>query len=314
LKSVENHELCGTNQILAYCNENFQYFPSQSWVSKFCKKNRMASHKTQKRPSKRDRSSYEQEISEFRAKLDSIRLKRKRGVVWTMDEAGIYDDAIVQRSYSPIRTTPQIRTSNSHGRDTIIATVSENGKKLPLYYVQHRRKKYMTKKNPLTKEKYKIIVDKGISGLTNEIMHNWINDFLAQPLIHPREDILLFDQHRSHLNQKNLKKLLDAGLEVLPFPKGAAAELSQCDNSLFRDFKRDFATAWCANKFKKEKKKETVMDVWEKFPEDRILGYWRKCGYPIKPTRRRRTEEKERIASSIKRTVANTACIETFFK
>jgi hypothetical protein len=248
--------------------------------------------------------------------LESIRKRRKYGRVWTMDEAGIYNDATVQRSYSLIGSTPQIGTPNSHGRDTIIAAVSENGEKIPLYFVPHRRKKYLTRVHPYTKERFRVLADRGISGLTNEIMAKWIDHFLSQPQLHPNEDILLFDQHRSHLNEKNMKKLLDVGLEILPFPKGTAPELSQCDNSLFRDFKRDFAAAWNEKSYNKEIKQQVIFEVWEKFSEERIRNYWRKCGHPIKPTRRRllNSNGSRKISCKKQRTVAHTARIESFFE
>jgi hypothetical protein len=84
-----------------------------------------------------------------------------------------------------------------------------------------------------------------------------------------------------------LKKLQQSGLSILPFPKGAAAELSMLDNCLFRDFKRDFAAELEKSKFDIDKKEEIAYQVWNAFPEQRIKGYWKKCGYHEKPRHRR---------------------------
>ena len=80
-------------------------------------------------------------------------------------------------------------------------------------------------------------MDKGVSGLNNKIMGEWVIYFVGQPQVNLKDDILCFDNHRSYLTPAILQRLTNAGLRVLPFPKGAAAELSMLDNSLFRDYK-----------------------------------------------------------------------------
>jgi hypothetical protein len=150
-------------------------------------------------------------------------------------------------------------------------------------------------------------------------MENWVTQFIAQPQVNAKVDILCFDNHRSHVNEEIQKRLEKAGLKVLPFPKGAAADLSMLDNSLFRDFKRDFVKSWEKEKFDLEKKEEVAYDTWNIFPSERIAAYWKKCGYLAKPRYRRKIEKKvaqSEVAIKKKRkfkTIAGTAPITSFF-
>jgi hypothetical protein len=262
---------------------------------------------------KRDREEIQNEIKDFRENLID-RWNSRKGRIWVMDEAGIWNDPVVERSYS------QIITPNGHGRDTIIACVSNTGEKLPLYYINHRPKKFGIRTNGITGERYRVITDKGCSGLTNEFMLQWVEFFLEQPQVTVKKDILCYDQHRSHLNQAVMEKLLSKGLVVLSFPKGSAPELSMCDNSLFRDYKRDFVKLWEKENYELLKKEEIAYQTWKEFPESRITGYWRKCGFPEKRSRRRTqlieqvTEESIQIRKrKRKKTTANTVRIESFF-
>jgi hypothetical protein len=301
--------------------QQFDWIPKkgESWVSKFCSKQNLSSKKTQKRPAKRNRENYEQDVKDYREKVEDIRSERKRGKVWHMDEAGLFDDNVVPKSYVPIGKDAQVNTPNGHARDTIIATVCENGEKLPLYYVGHMPKRYGTRTNPITGERYRIVTDKGISGLNNKLMDEWVTYFLAQPQVNADEDVLCFDNHRSHLTPKIMERLSNAGLRVVPFPKGAAADLSMLDNSLFRDFKRDFEKAWRAIEYEKKEKKRVAIDVWNVFPEERIKSYWKKCGFNEKPRRRRPNvaavgvKSQQTSRKTMKRTVAGTCPISSFF-
>jgi hypothetical protein len=204
MKKFEDHEVCSAKDIELFMKEKFDWNPSHpaSWISTFCKKHGISSHKTQKRPAKRNRQMYEEEIIKYREQVEEERVHRKHGKVWHMDEAGIYNDATRERSYSPIGTTPQVNTPNDHGRDTIIAAVCENGEKIPLTFIHHKKKRYETHTNQITGERYKVLVDKGISGLNNQLMEDWVDDFLSQPQLNAKKDILCYDNHRSLLTRR----------------------------------------------------------------------------------------------------------------
>lgn len=287
-KKIENYVLdcertyvhCGIDEVCSFCEKEFNWKPSSSWVSSFLKTREtpIRSHVVQKRPAKRNRDSAEEEIKNFREELDDLRMKRSKGRVWHMDETGLWNDSIHKKSYSRIGVSPMELTTDNHGRDTVVLTCSEDGKKLDSFYIQHRRKKFKTTKS-ITGKKVKIIVDTGISGMNNSIMLEWCKWFVEQEKIDLKNDILCFDQHRSHVNQEIIDFLENTGLKVLPFPKGSAAILSMLDNSLFKDFKLKFNNAWINKGRKLEIKESLVKEIWEEFPSKNVIGYWRKCGY-----------------------------------
>jgi hypothetical protein len=114
-----------------------------------------------------------------------------------------------------------------------------------------------------------------------------------------------------------MKKLIKSGLRILPFPKGAAAELSMLDNSLFRDYKRDFAAEW-EKEEDVSKKEEVALLVWNAFPEERINNYWKKSGYLAKASRKTSSVEKRKKKlrekkNTTSRTIVETAPISSFF-
>jgi DDE superfamily endonuclease len=280
----------------------------------------------QKRPAKRNRYlnnlinnfrvTIEEEIENYRKELEEARSKRLHGKVYHMDETGLWNDSVQQKSYSKIGVTPMENTIDDHGRDTLVLTCREDGLKLDAFFIGHKKKKYRTLKNSLTGEKIQIVTDRGISGMNNDIMMKWAKWFVAQKEVKTKQDILSFDQHRSHLNNNILTFLRDSGLEVIPFPKGSAANLSMLDNSLFKDYKHDFNKEWIKNERDLSKKKEIAMKVWEKFPGEKIRNYWKKCGYPVKSNRKIRNR-KPGISTNlvaIRTTVAKSRDIRNYFK
>jgi hypothetical protein len=290
----KEHNHCGIQEVLNFCQKNFNWKPSPSWVSKFLNSREIPirSHKVQKRPAKRNRDYIEEDIKKFRDDLEALRTKKSRGKVWHMDETGLWNDPIHKKSYSRNGITPMETTTDDHGRDTVVLTCREDGKKLDAFYIQHKRKKYSTKKT-ITGNRVKVIEDKGISGMNNSLMMDWCKWFIEQPLVKLKNDILCYDQLRSHLNQEVMEFLESTGLKILPFPKGTAPILSMLDNSLFKDFKNYFNDAWIKNGRKIEDKESLVHTVWKEFPSKNIKGYWRKCGYKPKVTKKLRKMEKK---------------------
>jgi len=203
--------------------KTFQWTPSPSWVSKFCRKRKIRSHLTQKRPAKRNRDSIAIELKEFRKKINdqtNEEKRRKKGYsqVWHADESGVWDDGIPSSSYSLIGTTPQINTPDSHRRDTIIACISNTGLKLDkIKIIEHKTKKYSRRKNKITGEWMNELVDKGISGLNLPLWRDWIkNDFLIDPKV-SLGDTLVVDQLAAHKDIEICQLLRDKGLNFLFF-------------------------------------------------------------------------------------------------
>jgi len=246
----------------------------------------IGSHHTQKRPAKRNRDTIEQEITDFRAAVNNeteeqIKHKKRRTRHWHADEAAIFDDNVVDKSYTEVGVTPSISTdANSHKRDTIVVACADDGTKLRnVYYMQHKPKKYSTKlKNKITGEKTQTLVDKGISGMTTTLWRHWVQNVFTQDPNVNSGDSLDVDHLSSHSDPIATQSLLDKGVSLKLFPKGSAPSLSMCDNSLFKDFKVDFKKKWTGT----GNKQEIVEKVWEEFPSSRIVGYWKKCGYNIR--------------------------------
>lgn len=189
------------------------------WISKFAHQNKLSSHLTQKKPAKVPR-------------------------VWVVDESALFDDNVVRRSYSPVGTTPSINAPNIHKRDTIVLCASNDGIKIPLYFLEHTPKRFSTRRNAIGELKTTVI-DKGISGINLVKWREWIREvFLDKSLPagqRPEKgDIIMWDCLSIHSDSEALKSLMQEGIQVKQFPKGSAAELSILDNSLFRDFKLEF--------------------------------------------------------------------------
>jgi len=307
--------------------EKFNWEPTPSWVSKWAKKKKLSSHMTQKRPEKRNREELQEEIESFRVLVnnDTLEMQKNRKArprFWHMDESGVYDDHHVQKSYSPIGTTPFITTTDSHNRDTIVVAIANDGQKLKrIMIIQHRRKSYSSKTNTITGEKISILKDKGKQGMVVEDFRTWVKEFfLSNPSVN-QGDTLVLDNLSAHsdpaalgylrekgentrrkTNEKKNKKKEKTietyvplfpmlGINVLFFPKGGAPDLSMCDNSFFKHFKSDLAKKkWQT----KEEKHKAIEEVWEEFKPFRIQGYWRKCGYEERkgPTKQRLRESK----------------------
>lgn len=197
--------------------------------------------------------------------MEEARSNRPRGKVYHMDETGLWNDSVRQRSYSQIGVNPLENTSNNHERDTLVLTCREDGVKLNEFFIEHKKKKYKTITNKLTGKKIKIVKFNGVSGMNNKLMMEWAKWFVQQEEVNTKQDILSFDQHRSHISKEILSYLEGTGLKIMPFPKGAAAKLSMLDNSLFKDFKNDFIKEWVKNKRDLTKKKKIAKEEWKIF-------------------------------------------------
>jgi len=86
------------------------------------------------------------------------------------------------------------------------------------------------------------VTNPGQRGLKLHHWREWIREFFLTDSQVKNEDILLADCLRQHFDQESKDELWEAkSIKIRYFPKGGAAELSQCDNSLIRDFRVDLA-------------------------------------------------------------------------
>jgi hypothetical protein len=150
--------------------------------------------------------------------------------------------------------------------------------------IPFRAKKTSTRKNKITGEAVVQVTDPGQSGLRISHWRDWVeNYFLSDPQVE-EGDLLLADRLKQHFDKPAEEKLKEKNIELRHFPVGGAAELSQLDNCLIKDFRRDL----CDRKWSDwEEKKKAIFDTWASFPAYRIVGYWQKCGYSVRHVRQR---------------------------
>ena len=107
IKQCNNFTPAKIEDIQDHVHNTYHWRPNASWVSKFCFKNKIRSHTTQKRPSKRNRDTIESEKKDFTEMINTEtakqkKSKKKRTRVWHVDEKGLWDNDINNRGYSYI--------------------------------------------------------------------------------------------------------------------------------------------------------------------------------------------------------------------
>jgi len=146
-------------------------------------------------------------------------------------------------------------------------------------FIPFKPRRVSRKRNKITGKVEVMVLDSGQRGLGLHHWREWVNDyFLADPQVEGG-DILLADRLNQHKDEDSKKSLQSKGIKLRLFPAGAAADLSQIDNCLVKDFRADL----CKKKYSTfEEKKAAVFDTWEAFPSSRIVGYWAKCEYTVR--------------------------------
>ncbi len=235
---------------------------SKQDVSNYMKALSFSSRKTQRRAPHKDTAEFKAQIDKFRAYTNNRRFPCKRIVV--MDEAGLYDNEIVSKSYVPKGSHDVYVSAKEKGkRDTIVVAVRGNGDKLPLFFIEHQRQK----------SKNGRVVQKKVAGLTKELMQQYLDDVLI-PNLH-EGDLVLMDRLSSHTNNTVREKITSKGAELQLFPPAGASELSPLDNALFhtlRDYYRKKS-----GKETPEGKKRAIETALKKVLKKSIRGFFRKC-------------------------------------
>jgi hypothetical protein len=146
-------------------------------------------------------------------------------------------------------------------------------------FIPYKPRRVSKRRNAVTGKLKEQVIDPGQRGLGIKHWRSWITEyFLADPQVEVG-DLLLADRLSQHKDQRCIEQCKDKGIRLEHFPAGGAAELSQIDNSLVADFRRDLQTRkWSDVKTKKQ----AIFDTWAAFPSSRIVGYWRKCGYLVR--------------------------------
>jgi transposase len=234
---------------------------SPSYVSRMLRKAGYTSQRSTKRPAARVRPTYDAEVSQFRAKWAVHPLLSHMFIV--MDESGVWNDSPVSRTYSKVGSgSAGVKSADKASRDTVVATIRMDGKKLPLMYIEHQRQK----------TKNKQVVQRAIKGMTEEIMLDYIEEVLAPNTV-PGQ-YLLMDQLSSHKTARVRAKLESIGLKVIYFPPKTVPDLSACDNFFFSLFKRAFRAK---DRSTAEKKKLAAFEAYAEVPAHAVRACWRRC-------------------------------------
>lgn len=182
-----------------------------------------------------------------------------------MDETGIWNDSVVPRSYSPIGgDLPEIHSPDAPKRNTLVATLCGDGRKLPFFFIEHTREK----------RKKKQVIQRAVKGMTEKLMLDYIEKIIRPNV--PRGSVLLMDQLSSHKTAKVMDSLQSLGVLAVFFPPKASADLSPLDNFFFHSFKTEF---------RKIQPKQTTIDIiqacnqaYAVIPERTVRSCWRRCG------------------------------------
>jgi transposase len=241
---------------------------SASKVSKFMKERGFSSQRTKRATADTNTQEFEDSIAEFQQEVQRQRVPAKRRLV--MDEAAVYDNDIHPYCYQAIGSGgAEVEVPPKGQRDTVVACLRGDGKKLPAFYIHHVR---ANKRRGI----------RAIKGMNKQFMLQWIEEVLAPSLTD--EKILQMDGLGAHKNRLVVEKLESLGLQIEYTPTKAAKRLSPCDNSFFHEMKLKYRSIphWTA-----EEKKAAVLKAYSLVPAKSICGYFRACNLTLK---RRNTE------------------------
>ena len=187
---------------------NGRWIPSPSWVSKTLKKLKFSSHLAKSKKPQQLSRKFRKEINNFREKIKDYfekNCKNENFNMWVMDEKGIWNHSPTLRTYTrrknPIPYVCGLKRNNS--KDTMVGTVSNRGKKLPIFWIQSKRSKFSVR-TLLNGEKERKLVEKGVSGMNLIQMNKWVDYFI--PYTHPN-DVLIMDNLRVHHNKQIKEKI-----------------------------------------------------------------------------------------------------------
>lgn len=233
---------------------------SRNYVSRMMERNEWSSYRTQKRPAKRNRPTYQKEVDEFRKLYCTSPENAKKYLV--MDETGLWSDSVVSRSYAPHGQTAYVATDERPGRDTLVACLRGDGVTLPPFYIQHHNQK----------KRKKQVVEAAVKGMNQKLMLQWVEEVL-KPNSHAGM-ILFMDRLSSHCTTAVKAAISTLGVKVVLLPPKTAPDLSPCDNFYFHLFKLRFNRT---DRSTPEKKKAAALKVYSEIAPNIIQSCWRHC-------------------------------------
>ena len=253
-----------------------KWMPSKSWVSKMLKKRGFSCRTASYKKGYQLDPNRDEKILEFQEKIIQFQEKNPDSNIWAMYETGIWNlppkIKTITRRKNPknwLRLTKKFHKKHlknlSNRRDTMVGCISFRGEKMKPFFIEHKRQR---KKN-------KIVVQKKIAGMNNEIWIEWINKFVQ---LAKKKDLLFLDNLSSHKNKEGLKILEQNEITVEFIPPYLAPYLSPLDNSTFSQFKSKLRRKKSEN-FKKKKK--YCKSAWNSIKSENIQNYFKKCGLPV---------------------------------
>jgi len=228
---------------------------SRNYISRMMERNEWSSYRTQKRPGKRLRATYQKEVDDFREKY-CIPLDIAKNYM-VMDETGLWNDTVVAKSYAPNGHTAYIASEDRPGRDTLVACFRGDGIPLPPFYIQHRPKR--KNQDP-------------IKGMNEKLMLQWISEIL-KPNSWPGMTLFL-DRLSSHCTKSVMAAFKELEINVVLLPAKTAPDLSPCDNFYFHYYKLRFNRL---DRSTPEKKREAALAVYDEIPVRIMQACWRRC-------------------------------------
>jgi transposase len=211
-----------------------------------------------------------------------------------MDESGIWNDAVLSRTYAAAGSRNSFVACPDKGsRDTIVATLRGDGQKLPLWYIRHTRQKTQNK----------VVVQQAVKGMTEKLMLQYLPCGLPREIsfssanetvklientTRPQEryieevlrpnttagQTIFMDQLSSHKTQRVRAKLAELGLRVVYYPPKTVPDLSPCDNCFFSLYKRIFRAN---DRSTAERKRLAAFEAYSDVPAQSVRACWAKC-------------------------------------
>ena len=166
----------------------------------------------------------------------------------------------------------QIGVVNFKGeRDTIVVCVRGDGKRMPLFWIEHKRKGQMP-----TQYSNIISSEEKIAGMNKKLMFVWAQMALEHM---NNGDVLIMDRLSSHLSNELKELFLTKNVRILLLPAKGSLLLSPLDRGFFGQFQKIYPTILNKmNKKLKDRKKKACIKAHDSIPKENVVKFFKNCG------------------------------------
>ena len=156
-------------------------------------------------------------------------------------------------------------------RDTIVACIRGDGKRLGLFWIDHKRK---GQQQPLPHQTQISKEDK-ISGMNLNIMKEWAQYVLQ----HMNDgDVLILDRLSSHLSKQVKVMFEEKGVNYLLLPPKGSLLMSPLDRGFFGVFEKKYRYQLNnTSRYKKDRKFNTSVSIYNAIPAHDIVNCFKNC-------------------------------------